>query len=75
MASREGLFTSLVCLSLKQMNESVVMGKSQFPFEVVTLLTFVMSYIPYIETASPINVAHCEKDDASIIPKKTVISK
>lgn len=32
------------------MNESVVMGKSQFPFEVVTLLTFGMHHIPYIET-------------------------
>lgn len=50
------------------MNESVVMGKSQFPFEVVTLLTFVVRYIPYIEAASPINVTHCEKEGAFIVP-------
>lgn len=30
------------------MNESVVMGKSQFPFEVVMLVTFIMYYTIYL---------------------------
>lgn len=44
VASWKAVFTSSVCLSLQQMNESVVMGKSQFPFEVVTLLTFIVCF-------------------------------
>lgn len=43
------------------------MGKSQFPFEVFTLLTFIVRYVPYIETANPITVAHCKKEGAFII--------
>lgn len=45
-----GRFIQQLGIVISTMNESVVMDKSQFPFEVVMLLTFGMYHIPYIET-------------------------
>lgn len=66
----EGLFTNLVSLFPQQINESVVMPKLLFLFEVAMLLNL-LCHIPYTETANPINVAHYKKEGTFINPWRT----
>lgn len=64
-AFREGLFTFFPHFLCSRMNKSAVMAKSQFPFEVVTLLTFVVHHT--VSPWAPSNPTNVKRTKVGLI--------